>query len=95
MGLEVLFEKVVVGLFGGADFDGLHHFAGGDDDAAEGFWRGTGHGVGLDGVWDGIEIAMVRRLGGCAQRVCCLGCPSTEVGTRQDFHVEISDKCLR
>lgn len=37
-----LFEKFVVGLFGGADFDGLHHFAGGDDDAADDFGRHGG-----------------------------------------------------
>ncbi len=48
-----LFEELVVGLFGGADFDGLHHFAGGDDDAAEDLGWGAGHcwrGLGVDGV---------------------------------------------
>ena len=47
-----LFEKMVVDLFCGADFYGAHHFAGGDDDAAEGFGRG-GHGrscVLIDGL---------------------------------------------
>ena len=38
------FEELVVGLFGGADFDGAGHFAGGDDDAAEDFGGGAGHG---------------------------------------------------
>ena len=58
-----LFEEAVVGLFGGAYFYRLHHFAGGDDDAADEFgWWGAGHGVcvcvwflGLKGVivWKG------------------------------------------
>lgn len=40
-----LFEEAVVGLFGGAYFYRLHHFAGGDDDAADEFeWWGAGHG---------------------------------------------------
>lgn len=38
------FEEIVVGLFGGADLDRLHHFAGGDDDPADNFWRGPRHG---------------------------------------------------
>ena len=42
--LFYLFEKAVVGLFGGAYFYRFHHFAGGDDDAADEFgW--AGHGV--------------------------------------------------
>ena len=43
------FEEPVVGLFGGADFDRLHHFAGGDDDTAEDSGWDSRHG----GVWDG------------------------------------------
>lgn len=46
-GMRNFFEELVVGLFGGADFDGLCHFAGGDDDAAEDFGWGARHcGVG-------------------------------------------------
>ena len=37
-------EPLVVRLLGGADFDRLHHFTGGDDDAADMFWRGPRHG---------------------------------------------------
>lgn len=44
IGNQYLSEVLVVGLFGGADFDGAHHFAGGDDDAAEDFGRAAGHG---------------------------------------------------
>ena len=46
-----LFKECVVGLFGGADFDGLHHFAGGDDDAADHF---GGHG--------GVSWIVVSRI---------------------------------
>ena len=35
-GVCYFLEKAVVDLFGGADFHGAHHFAGGDDDTAEG-----------------------------------------------------------
>ena len=45
-------EEPVVGLFGGADFDRLHHSAGGDDDAAEDFGWDPRHG----GVWDGWMV---------------------------------------
>ena len=41
-GFSHLSEKTVVGLFGGADFDRLHHLAGRDDDAAEGLVGGEG-----------------------------------------------------
>lgn len=38
-----LSEEGVVDLFGGANFDGFHHLAGGDDGAAEGLgWGGHG-----------------------------------------------------
>ncbi len=53
-----LFEELVVGLFGGADFDGFHHFAGGDDDAAEDSGWGAGHcwrGLGVDGEVTGMN----------------------------------------
>ncbi len=49
-GGRYFFEKVVVDLFCGADFYGAHHFAGGDDDAAEGL-GGSGH-----GGWEGWGI---------------------------------------
>ena len=61
-----LFEKSVVGLFGGADFDRFRHFAGGDDDAAEGFWGGAGHCLGfggrgaLSGVFGGGRVGEYR-----------------------------------
>lgn len=53
-----LFEEFVVGLFGGADFDRLHHSAGGDDDAADCF---GGHGGAREMVllsmdWNGWEM---------------------------------------
>lgn len=35
-----LFEKGIVDLFCGADFYSAHHFAGGNDDAAEGLGWG-------------------------------------------------------
>ncbi len=57
-GREHLFEKAVVGLFGGAHFDGFHHLAGGDDDAAEDLGRGAGHlGVGAGVGSNGLEGA--------------------------------------
>ena len=48
-GKRYFFEKVVVDLFCGADFYGAHHFAGRDDDAAEGL-GGGGHGGRIGGV---------------------------------------------
>ena len=57
-----LFEELVVGLFGGADFDGLHHFAGRDDDAAEDFRGRAKHG-GVGEVYDGDSLARARHMG--------------------------------
>ena len=43
MGEADLVEEIVVDLFCGADFHCAHHFAGGDDDAAEDLgWRRHG-----------------------------------------------------
>ena len=44
---------MVVDLFCGADFYGAHHFAGGDDDAAEGL-GGSGH-AGWES-WGGVSF---------------------------------------
>lgn len=53
-----LFEELVVGLFGGADSDGLHHFAGRDDDAAEDFRGRAKHG-GVGEVYDGTGFRLI------------------------------------
>ena len=45
------FQKAIIGLFCGADFDCAHHFAGGNDDAAEDFWLGVHTDCGEGGSW--------------------------------------------